>query len=226
LAPYWPHRQPDPQILGSKARERLGIKLHEPWWPGPGSNRRPSAVQMEVIAGQARSCWSDRTRWTSKRTFQPVVPRLTADNRRTDFVAQPRGWTRCTTPASCIGMARRDAAFATVPTHHVNGLLTSGGDPQRHTVDSAGAQLRKQRHRPRAELRPRHVDRAPSTSTGSPRTTSSTPTSRSSGARRSLDGFATIDHVRGGGTSPRSVTRAGVGLIRGRCVPAAQREDR
>jgi hypothetical protein len=155
-----------------------------------------------------------------------VVPRLTADNRRTDFVAQPRGWTRCTTPASCIGMARRDAAFATVPTHHVNGLLTSGGDPQRHTVDSAGAQLRKQRHRPRAELRPRHVDRAPSTSTGSPRTTSSTPTSRSSRARRSLDGFATIDHVRGGGTSPRSVTRAGVGLIRGRCVPAAQREDR
>jgi len=129
LAPYWPHRQPDSQILGSKARERLGIKLHEPWWPGPGSNRRPSAVQMEVIAGQARSCWSDRTRWTSKRTFQPVVPRLTADSRRTDFVAQPRGWTRCTTPASCIGMARRDAAFATVPTHHVNGLLTSGGDP-------------------------------------------------------------------------------------------------
>jgi hypothetical protein len=41
--------------------------LREHLWSRLGSNQCPSACELEVIAGQARTCWSDRTSWTSKR---------------------------------------------------------------------------------------------------------------------------------------------------------------
>jgi hypothetical protein len=55
------------------------------------------ALQMKVIAGQTCSCWPGRTRWTKKvRASEPLVLRLTADNRRTDSTPTD-GWTRRTT---------------------------------------------------------------------------------------------------------------------------------
>jgi hypothetical protein len=52
---------------GLKGVEDAGLVGGEISSQRSSSNQRPSACEMEVIAGQARSCWSDRTDWTSKR---------------------------------------------------------------------------------------------------------------------------------------------------------------
>jgi len=85
---------------------------HEALWPTPGSNQWPSACEMEVIAGHARSCWSERTRWTSK----PPFSRWSRDWRRITggwVRRQRRGWTRCTIPTADDPMRRCTGGYPT-----------------------------------------------------------------------------------------------------------------
>jgi hypothetical protein len=54
LAPYRPH----PGVRSTRSQGwrllKTAIDLRESWWPGPGSNRRPSAFQVGRIAADLR----------------------------------------------------------------------------------------------------------------------------------------------------------------------------
>jgi len=54
---------------GLKGVEDAGLVGGEISSQRSSSNQRPSAREMEVIAGQARSRWADRTDWTSKQSL-------------------------------------------------------------------------------------------------------------------------------------------------------------
>jgi hypothetical protein len=41
------------------------VRAAQTWWPGAGSNRRPSAFQAEAKSKARRLCWSSRTNWTN-----------------------------------------------------------------------------------------------------------------------------------------------------------------